>query len=160
MHTRSSLGPRQRQQAVALFEQGLGYTAASNRLDLPLEPVRKLHARWRLYGRGALVHKPTKTHYSHETKLEVAQRHVAGEPASELAASFQLSSPTIVKNWARILRREGQEGLRPKDRGRPPGTPVRQKSETERLQEENLRLRAENAYLKKLRALRDQSEQA
>jgi hypothetical protein len=49
--------------------------------------------------------------------------------------------------------------LRPKPKGRPrknPEAPARPESELEQLRRENERLRAENAYLGKLRALREQ----
>lgn len=160
MYARSSLSLDQRVQAVVLFEQGLGSAAVSKKLEVRRDPVKKLHQRWKLHGRDVLMRKAKNTSYSYEFKLDVAQRHIDGEEAAALAAEHQLSSPMLVKSWSRTLRRYGPAGLAPKPRGRPSGQPAKQKTEVERLQEENLRLQAENAYLKKLRALRDQSEQA
>jgi len=99
-----------------------------------------------------------KRSFAFEFKLEVVRRFVAGEAtAIELAREHGLSSPRLVRNWVRAYRHEGEDALRPKPKGRPPAAPDPSgPGELERLQAENLRLSAENAYLKKLRALREQ----
>lgn len=54
---------------------------------------------------------------------------------------------------------DGEDGLRPKPKGRPrkpDSPPTGELPELERLRRENERLRAEVAYLGKLRALREQ----
>ena len=73
----------------------------------------------------------------------------------ETARRFEVRSDTQVKNWERIYLEEGPEGLYIERRGRK-STNKKKKLKPE--VEENLiaevqRLRAENAYLKKLRAL-------
>lgn len=103
--------------------------------------------------------KPTKHAYSFEFKLALVERFIAGETAPDLAAEVGLSSPGLLKTWARVYRREGADALRPKPKGRPQAPPVAQPAEIpelERLRRENERLRAEVAYLGKLRALRAQ----
>jgi transposase len=102
--------------------------------------------------------KPGKRSFTFEFKLEVVRRFVDGEvSALELAREYDLSSPKLVEGWVRAYRREGEEALRPKPKGRPAVVPDPSGlSELDRLRAENLRLSAENAYLKKLRALRDQ----
>ena len=70
-------------------------------------------------------------------------------------------SQSQIKNWDNIVKAQGYEGLRMVGQhGRPPkkydmGRPKKQESQTELeiLQRELKYLRAENAYLKKLRAL-------
>lgn len=100
--------------------------------------------------------------FSFEVKLEVVRRFVEGQAtAMELAREHGLSSPKLVEKWVRAYRREGAEALRPKPKGRPAAAAAvvvdpSGLSELERLRAENLRLSAENAYLKKLRALREQ----
>lgn len=160
MDPRSSLTRAQRVSAVASFEEGLADKAVATLLGVPRDPVRKLYYRWRVRGRGALVSKRSaKASYSFEFKLALVQRFVAGEDAVTLAEEAQLSSPTLLKTWVRIYRRDGEDGLRPKPRGRPPKadapTPG-EESELDRLRRENEFLRAQNAYLGKLRALREE----
>jgi transposase len=105
-----------------------------------------------------LVDKPTPQKFSFEFKLDIVHRFMAGEPKTGLAKEFDLSSPYLVEKWARTLRNEGEDGLRPKRKGRPPqdDVPPRELSEVEQLRRENARLRAEVAYLGKVRALRAQ----
>lgn len=153
----SSLSVGQRAAAIEFFGDGLARRAVASRLGVSVWAVGELHDRWRLRGSAALVSKPTKRSFSFEVKLEVVQRFLAGETKLGLAREFGLSSPKLIGAWVRIYRNEGEDGLRPKRRGRPP-TPDDPGSggetELEVLRRENERLRAENAYLGKLRALR------
>lgn len=91
------------------------------------------------------MEKPAKQQYSFEIKKEVVQRHLAGETAMDLAREFGLSSQQLVRGWSWKWRKDGDDALKPK--------PL---SEEDKLRGENERLRAENAYLKKLRDLRNQ----
>jgi transposase len=167
MRPTSSLSEDQRVAAVALFEVGLGVRAVASSLGVGRPPVKRLYDRWRVRGTGALVAKPRdRQSYSFEFKLEVVRRYLAGETKVELAREFDLSSPKLIEMWARKYRNEGEDGLRPKQPGRPPKEPGRpakpadigsgEVSELEQLRRENERLRAQVAYLGKLRALRAQ----
>jgi transposase-like protein len=154
----------QRVAAVALFEQGFGDSAVATRLGVRRWPVRGLYRRWSVHGMGALVVKPTKSTYSFEFKLDLVRQVIDdGANADQLAREHKLSSGQLLRTWVREYRRHGEDGLKPKPKGRAPGegsppTPG-EISDLQRLQQENLRLRAENAYLKKLRALRVQGRQ-
>lgn len=159
MYSRSSLTEAQRFAAVASFEEGLADRAVSALLGVPRDPVRRLYQRWRIRGRGALVTKRVKPSYSFDFKLALVERFLAGEPAAALAEEAELSSPVLLQTWARKYRNEGEDALRPKPKGRPRGSsapPPGEESELERLRRENEYLRAQNAYLGKLRALMDQ----
>ena len=74
---------------------------------------------------------------------------------SEAARQFEINDHGIIQRWERIYLEEGSEGLAIERRGRKStGRPMKLQKEVE----EDLiagvqRLRAENAYLKKLRAL-------
>ena len=161
MRSNSSLSEDQRRAAVAWFEEGLADTATARLLGVSRWPVKDLYRRWRVRGQGALVTKPTKQSYSFEFKLALVERFLAGETAPDLAAEADLSSPVLLKTWVRAYRREGEDALRPKAKGRPrkaDAAAPAETSELELLRRENERLRAEVAYLGKLRALRAQKQ--
>jgi len=152
----SSLSSRQRRAAVRLFEAGLGYRVVAARLGVSGSAVARLRDRWSLRGTGALVSKQRGRVYSFEFKLEVVRRFVAGEAtAIELAREYGLSSPKTVQKWVAAFRREGEDALRAKPKGRPAKTPA-PADELQRLRQENLELSAKVAFLEKLRALREQ----
>lgn len=157
MYTRSTLTQSQAASVVELFEEGFTAKSVALALDLASNPVHMLFQRWQLRGAGALVTRERRQ-YAFETKLEIVRRHVAGESGRALAEEFDLPSPTTVANWTVIYRRDGEDGLRPKRRGRPPTShrDALEEGEFETLRAENERLRAEVAYLGKLRALRSQ----
>jgi transposase-like protein len=151
----------QRAAAIGLFGDGLARKAVATRLGVSVWAVGELHDRWRLRGSAALVSKPTKRSFSFEFKLEVVRRFLAGETKLDLAREFDLSSPKLIEAWVRGYRAEGEDGLRPKRRGRPPQPEqpgASGESELEVLRRENERLRAENAFLGKLRALRTREQ--
>jgi transposase len=157
MRRDSSLTVEQRATAIGLFGDGLARKAVAARLEVSVWAVGELYDRWRLRGDAALVSKPTKRSFSFEFKLGVVARFLAGETKLDLAREFDLSSPKLIEAWVRTYRNEGEDGLRPKRPGRPPkpaGQGSGGQSELEALRRENERLRAENAYLGKLRALR------
>lgn len=157
----SSLTAEQRLAAVDLFEQGFGYTSVSSNLGVSLMAVRKLEGRFKIWGRAALESKHTKQVYSFEFKLALVRQFLDGKgTVVGLAQMHKLSSPTLLRTWVRIYRVHGEDGLRPKAKGRPRAAPSPESgelTELEKLRRENQRLEAENAYLKKVRALRDQA---
>ena len=73
----------------------------------------------------------------------------------EAARQFEVSYDTVVANWERIYLAEGPESLYIERRGRgQKSRPTKFSKEVEEdLLKEVQRLRAENAYLKKLQAL-------
>jgi transposase len=149
---RSSLTVAQRSVAVVWFGQGLGSWAVASRLGVPRKPVQRLLRRWLLHGPEVLV-EPSRRSYSFEVKRDLVRRLLAGEDADALAAEGNLSSALLLRKWAGIVRRDGEDALRPRQKGRPKATPESARSELERLRHEVEYLRAENAYLGKLRAL-------
>ena len=73
----------------------------------------------------------------------------------ETGIQFGISGSSTVWQWERRYLENGMEGLEGKKKGRKPRTPKPKppKTREEELLEENLYLRAENEYLKKLNAL-------
>jgi transposase-like protein len=147
-----SLTAEQRAAAVVLFAAGHGRYAVATQLGVARDAVRRLHDRWRIHGDDVLVTTPAKRSYAFELKREVVQRFLAGETKVALAQAYDLSSPQLVGAWVRAWRRDGEDGLRPSPKGRPRANPAAE-TELECLRRENERLRAEVAYLGKLRAL-------
>ena len=99
--------------------------------------------------------KPNKR-YTPEFKIKVVET-MQKEKLSyrEAAREFDVSNHNRVADWERIYLEEGKEGFYVERRGRKStGRPPKQKKEVEEdLIAEVQRLRAENAYLKKLNAL-------
>ncbi|MCO5215768.1 MAG: helix-turn-helix domain-containing protein [Thermomicrobiales bacterium] len=150
MRRDSTLSDEVRVAAVHLFAVGYGGMAAATHLGVGVAPITRLYNRWRVRGEDALVHGSTQRRYSFEEKLEVVRRFNAGEHKTELAAAFGLSSPKTVESWARAYRTHGEDGLRPKQRGRPSTVP---RTREEALEQENLFLRTKVALLEKLQTL-------
>ena len=155
MRARSSLSEQQREKLVECFEQGMGSQAAAKVVGVSRDVTRKLYRRFQLHGRLCLVEKPIKQQYSFEVKKEVVQRYLAGETKMDLAREFGLSSDQLVTSWSWEWR--GDEALKPKPKGRPKGSAAPKRlTEEDKLRRQIARLEAENAYLKKLRDLRNQ----
>lgn len=157
MRARSSLSTQQREQLVGLFEQGMGSRSAARQLSVSGDAARVLERRWKLHGRLCFMEKPTKQQYSFEFKKEVVTRFLNGETRMELARECGLSSDVLVKQWVRAWRKGGDEALMPKPKGRPKGSArIQPLTEEDKLRRQVEKLQAENAYLKKLRDLRNQ----
>lgn len=151
MRATSLLTVQQREACVDLFEAGYSATETARRLSVPFRSVSLLHTRWRVRGRLCLVEKKKRPRVPAEVKQEVVARYVAGETAMQLAHEFDLSGVEIVRYWARQARKRDGEEAAPRKKGAPLS-----EAETSQLKREVEKLRAENAYLKKLRDLRNQ----
>lgn len=95
-------------------------------------------------------------HYSGEFKQKVVETMMQEKMAyTEAAEQFGVSCHKLIASWERIYLTEGPEGLYIERRGRSSkGRPAKLSKEVEEdLLQEVQRLRAENAYLKKLQAL-------
>jgi transposase-like protein len=158
----ASLTQQQRERVIALFEEGLGDRAVATRLHVQRSKVRRLHEGWMIRGRGVLVRNPSNQSYSFEVKLALVKRCLAGETPLAVATDAGLSSAQILRSWIRTYRTQGEEGLRPKPRGRPVKKPAEEEglSEVEGLRREVEYLRAQNDYLGKVRALREQERRS
>ena len=95
--------------------------------------------------------------YTGEFKQEVVETMMREKlSCREAARRFELKGHNRVRHWERVYLEEGTEGLyiEPRGRGSKGRPPKELKAEVEEdLLAEVQRLRAENAYLKKLNAL-------
>lgn len=174
--------------AIELFDQGLGYAAASTRLGVHKPTLKLLHDRWLVRGTISVMNPHQRRRIPAETKIATAKRYLAGEPKVALAQELGLSSSRPVVDWAKEYRDNGdaafvtppaaqgktariravEQGLDPDANPHPSKPDLMAKktraedisvAEYEQLQASLLQARAENAYLKKLRALRQKRQQ-
>jgi len=118
---------------------------------------------WTVY-----VKKPATTVPNSSSVLQQMQSEELS--ATQATALFNIrGGATVVTTWQRLYHEGGLPALQPKQRGRPKMAPAKPTSCTaaptdsrslEDLRKENEYLRAEVAYLKKLRALLQAKEQA
>ena len=145
-----------REQAVELFERGIGYGLTARRLGVSAETVREWQKMYRVIGRGGLLAMGVKrAKYDYETKVAAARAVVDGGMSKpEAMVRFGIASATSLKKWCRLYREGGAQALKPKPKGRPKGAvpPTRE----EELEERVRKLEAQVAYLKKSIALKAQ----
>ena len=129
--------------------------------SVPEEKIRTWVSHYRLHGIDGLL--PKHSRYSAEFKLQVLSRQDREQLSSrQVAAIYDIRNPNQVVTWRRKLDEGGVEafGVREQQHSSmkkerrcpaPPSTTVT--DSVQALREENERLRAEVAYLKKLQAL-------
>lgn len=139
-------------------------------------PDHKSILRWvaayKEFGDEGIKRSREKKKYSFEFKLHVVELYLTTEVSYQnLALSVGMNNPCIITKWVNDYRIAGPDALRPKKKGRRPKVAKQKKKQlpqTEKeqadaeylrqLEEENLKLRIENAYLKELRRLRLEDE--
>lgn len=117
------------------------------------------------FGAAGIARKDSKKSYTVQFKLDVLHfKKRTGASYRDTAIEFKMNNPSLIVNWNRIFLKEGVEGLKQKQKGRPPMSkkrnvkPVKQEkkiSREEELERENELLRLEVAYLKKLKAFQE-----
>lgn len=147
-----------RKAAGKLFEQGLGFEAAASALSIPPNTVRKWRYRFQQFGLEGLLHMGGKqARYTYKQKLAAVRAIVDdGQTLPDTMKTYGIVSKSPLDKWCKAYREGGAEALKPKRKGRPKGSRVKQKPKTheQALEERVVELEAENAYLKKLVALR------
>lgn len=157
---------------VQSYAQGTkGVKSVAQRYGLSPVVVERWIAAYREHGPSGLRKKFS--HYSAEFKLSVLHRMQQEDlSANQTVALFDIrGGPSVITGWQRRYHEQGLAGLQPKPRGRPkkmpdPETPkpVDPLPDDARSREDLMKevqyLRAEVAYLKKLRALLQAKEQA
>ena len=138
--------------------------------------LRKWIKAYRELGDEGLMRSRKKDTYTFEFKLHVVELYLSTEVSyQELALSVGINNPPLINKWVNDFRIVGPDALRPKKKGRKKSlelldkdknnfsTPENQTQNVEaerlkQLEDENLKLRIENAYLKELRRLRLEDE--
>ena len=105
--------------------------------------------------------------YSKDFKLQIINRILINhESINSVAINIGLVSPSILHNWLSKFKENGynvvekKKGRKPKSMTKPKKNEkvLSEKDKIKQLEEENLYLKAENEYLKKLRALVQERE--
>lgn len=137
-----------------------GFATLATRFGVPSKTnIRKWVSAFQELGEQGLVTKKANAIYPVQFKLDVLNyKERTRDSFKEVARKFGIPEPSLILNWWRKWQTEGVEGLS-KSKGRPSmsNNPKNKKHEKKLTKEQQLSkeielLRAENAYLKKLRA--------
>ena len=127
------------------------------------------------FGDEGLKRSRQNSSYSFEFKLRVIELYLSSEVSyQELALSQGINNPAMIAKWVNDFRVAGPDALRPKKKGRKKTLDIREckkpskydgekpvdtsAEHVKELEDELLKLRIENAYLKELRRLRLEDE--
>jgi len=139
-------------------------------------PIKEWVRSYQEFGDEGLLRSRKNESYSFKLKLHVVELYLSTEVSyQELALTVGMNNPSLITKWVNDFRIAGPDALRPKKKGRkkslglsdkdskavPTSENITLDSDVERLkqlEDENLKLRIENAYLKELRRLRLEDE--
>lgn len=127
------------------------------------------------FGDEGLMRSRKNNSYTFEYKLHVVELYLSSEVSyQELALSEGINNNALIAKWVNDFRIEGTDALRPKKKGRKKSLNSSNKKKditssevaavdtgaerVKQLEDELLKLRIENAYLKELRRLRLKGE--
>lgn len=146
-----------------------GYIYLSKKYRIPsMNNVQKWVSAYKEFGEEGLLRSRKNKNYTFEFKLHVVELYLTTEVSyQELALKMGMNNPSLIVKWVNDYRIAGPEALMPKKKGRKKqvsklidkktNVQMPNSGDTEylkQLEEENLKLRIENAYLKELRRLR------
>ena len=132
-------------------------------------------AAYQKFGDAGLLRSRKNDVYSFEKKLSVVELYLSSEISyQDLAIQEGITNPCLIVNWVSRFRAAGPDALRPRKKGRKKtlntsngntqNKPVEESSvdtsaeHVKELEDELLKLRIENAFLKELRRLRLEDE--
>ena len=154
-------------------EGGYGYLSKTDGV-----PAKSKIGEWvqnyQKFGDAGLIRSRKNQTYSFEKKLSVVELYLSSEISyQDLALQEGITNPSMIVNWVNRFRVTGPDALRPHKKGRretmekpekksstlPIESPVDTSAEhVKELEDELLKLRIENAFLKELRRLRLEDE--
>ena len=152
------------------------YDYLAKKYNIPSStPLKEWVASYKEFGKEGLFRSRQNKNYSFQFKLSVVELYLSSEVSyQELALSQGINNPSLITRWVNDFRMVGPDALRPKKKGRKrtldiskikkfskasEENPVDTSAEhVKELEDELLRLRIENAYLKELRRLRLEEE--
>ena len=161
-------------EAYQRCEGGYSYLAEKYGITNRSQVQNWVHS-YKKFGDEGLLRSRKNKNYSFQFKLSVVQLYLTSEVSyQELALSQGINYPSLITRWVNDFRIAGPDALRPKEKGRKkvlntkgnkniPEIKEENLVDTsaehiKQLEDENLKLRIENAYLKELRRLRLEEE--
>lgn len=161
-------------QAYLNAEGGYRYLASKYNIPSKRRIEEWVHA-YREFGEEGLMRSRQNKKYTFQFKLSMVELYLSSEVSyQELALSQGISNPSLIVKWVNDFRIAGPDALRPKKKGRKKTLDIRECKKSSKydgektvdtsaehvkeLEDELLKLRIENAYLKELRRLRLEEE--
>ena len=156
-------------------EGGRDYLAKKYGIPAPSN-LKKWIDNYRAQGDDGLRRSRQNQNYSFEYKLHIVELYLSSEVSyQELAIKEGIHNPAQLAKWVNDFRIVGPDALRPKKKGRKKSLDSKEMKKTntqvtdetlidtsaehvKQLEDELLKLRIENAYLKELRRLRLEEE--
>ena len=152
-----------------------GYGYLKNKYDIPAQRLVETWVHnYQTFGDDGLMRSRQRQIYSFEKKRSVVELYLTSEISYQaLALQEGISNPCMIANWVNRFRTAGPDALKPHKKGRKKtlNKPIEnisiQTAETpvdvsakhvKELEDELLKLRIENAFLKELRRLRLEDE--
>jgi transposase len=149
-----------------------GYDSLAQKHVISSSRIKEWVLRYRRFGEEGLQRSRQNKVYPFELKLRVVELYLTSELSyKDLALQVGILDPGRIVQWVRSYRAAGPDALKPKRKGRKrtmdqekniqkikEGDSEEQKELLKQLQDENLKLRIENAFLKELRRLRLEEE--
>ena len=153
-----------------------GYKYLSKKYDISRHSLVETWVNaYREFGKEGIMRSRQNKNYTFQFKLSVVKLYLSSEVSyQELAISQGINNPALISKWVNDFRIAGPDALRPKKKGRKKTLDINEvkkysKSIEEKpvdtsaehikeLEDELLKLRIENAYLKELRRLRLEEE--
>ena len=153
-----------------------GYSYLANKYNIPSKSKVKLWIdNYNKFGDEGLLRSRQTKKYSFEYKLHVVELYLSNEVSyQELALQECITNPAMLTKWVNNYRISGPDALRPKKKGRKKTLNSKDNEKritsdktitvdtsaehVKQLEDELLKLRIENAFLKELRRLRLEEE--
>jgi transposase len=153
-----------------------GYCYLAKKFGIPSKSRVKLWVdNYNTFGDEGLKRSRENDFYSFEKKLSVVELYLSSEISyQDLALQEGITNPSMITNWVNRFRISGPDALRPHKKGRKKALDKTQKNinvqpceetvvdtsveHVKELEDELLKLRIENAFLKELRRLRLEDE--
>ena len=162
---------------VQAYLNGEGsYDWLAKKYNIPSStPIKEWVATYKEFGYEGLMRSRKNINYSFQFKHSVVELYLTSEVSyQELALSQGIKNPPLIAKWVNDFRIAGPDALRPKKKGRKKTLDMREVKKpsvstgerpvdtsakhVKELEDELLKLRIENAYLKELRRLRLEEE--